>query len=145
MNIAQTRYWLCNLSTPVMMVYPAGIDISYCQGQYRVDDVTENDMRSGNILKHSMTMLLHKHHGFSNHWQLHSLFKSLFSRTTKKIFDVCITGLAWGESTSDHWSSVDPPHKNVFPCHHVEKSCHLTHWGLVMPFGDIDLGQHWLR
>ena len=21
----------------------------------------------------------------------------------------------------------------------------LTHWGLVMPFGDIDLGQHWLR
>ena len=22
---------------------------------------------------------------------------------------------------------------------------HLTHWGLVTPFGDIDLGQHWLR
>ena len=21
----------------------------------------------------------------------------------------------------------------------------LTHWGLVTPFGDIDLGQHWLR
>ena len=21
----------------------------------------------------------------------------------------------------------------------------LTHWGLVMPYGDIDLGQHWLR
>ena len=21
----------------------------------------------------------------------------------------------------------------------------LTHWGLVMPLGDIDLGQHWLR
>ena len=21
----------------------------------------------------------------------------------------------------------------------------LTHWGLVMPFGDIYLGQHWLR
>ena len=21
----------------------------------------------------------------------------------------------------------------------------LTHWGLVMPFGDIDLGQLWLR
>ena len=21
----------------------------------------------------------------------------------------------------------------------------LTHWGLVMPFGDINLGQHWLR
>ena len=21
----------------------------------------------------------------------------------------------------------------------------LTHSGLVMPFGDIDLGQHWLR
>ena len=20
----------------------------------------------------------------------------------------------------------------------------LTHWGLVTPFGDIDLGQHWL-
>ena len=22
---------------------------------------------------------------------------------------------------------------------------HLTHWGLVTPFGNIDLGQHWLR
>ena len=22
---------------------------------------------------------------------------------------------------------------------------HLTHWGLVTPFSDIDLGQHWLR
>ena len=21
----------------------------------------------------------------------------------------------------------------------------LTHWGLVTPFGNIDLGQHWLR
>ena len=21
----------------------------------------------------------------------------------------------------------------------------LTHWGLVTPFGDMDLGQHWLR
>ena len=21
----------------------------------------------------------------------------------------------------------------------------LTHWGLVMPFGDLDLGQHWFR
>ena len=21
----------------------------------------------------------------------------------------------------------------------------LSHWGLVMPYGDIDLGQHWLR
>ena len=21
----------------------------------------------------------------------------------------------------------------------------LTHWGLVTPFGDIDLGQHWIR
>ena len=21
----------------------------------------------------------------------------------------------------------------------------LTHWGLVMPFGHIDLGQHWLK
>ena len=21
----------------------------------------------------------------------------------------------------------------------------LTDWGLVTPFGDIDLGQHWLR
>ena len=21
----------------------------------------------------------------------------------------------------------------------------LTHWGLVMPYGDRDLGQHWLR
>ena len=21
----------------------------------------------------------------------------------------------------------------------------LTHWGIVTPFGDIDLGQHWLR
>ena len=21
----------------------------------------------------------------------------------------------------------------------------LTHWGLLMPYGDIDLGQHWLR
>ena len=21
----------------------------------------------------------------------------------------------------------------------------LTHWGLVTPYGDVDLGQHWLR
>ena len=21
----------------------------------------------------------------------------------------------------------------------------LTHWGLVMPYGDVDRGQHWLR
>ena len=23
--------------------------------------------------------------------------------------------------------------------------CVLTNWGLVMPFGDRDLGHHWLR
>ena len=25
------------------------------------------------------------------------------------------------------------------------KICNLTHCGLVTPYGDIDLGQHWLR
>ena len=29
----------------------------------------------------------------------------------------------------------------LFPNSH----CNLTHCGLVMPYGDIDLGQHWLR
>ena len=54
--------------------------------QCRVDNVTEKGpMRSGNILEHGMTMMSHKHHGFSDHCQLHSLFKSLLSRTTKKM------------------------------------------------------------
>ena len=29
--------------------------------------------------------------------------------------------------------------------HKIEFESYLTHWGLVTPFGDIDLGQHWLR
>ena len=33
----------------------------------------------------------------------------------------------WGAMTSWHWNSA------------------LTHWGLVTPFGDRDLGQHWIR
>ena len=28
---------------------------------------------------------------------------------------------------------------------HLPGDDELTHWGLVTPFGDIDLGQHWLR
>ena len=29
----------------------------------------------------------------------------------------------------------------------IKHACvlHLTHWGLVMPYGDTGLGQHWLR
>ena len=29
--------------------------------------------------------------------------------------------------------------------HHYNDKRNKTHWGLVMPFGDIDLGQQWLR
>ena len=29
------------------------------------------------------------------------------------------------------------------PSHDIQT--HLTHWGLVMPYGDTDLGQHWPR
>ena len=41
-------------------------------------------------------------------------------------------------------------HVSVHIFIHVPVSCIycyqvLTHWGLVKPFGDIDLGQHWLR
>ena len=49
-------------------------------------------------------------------WLLKSLttplfVQNVFSRTTKKIFNVCITGSVWGEPTSDYWSPVNPPHK----------------------------------
>ena len=30
-------------------------------------------------------------------------------------------------------------------CSGLDEHDELTHWGLVTPFGDIDLGQHWLR
>ena len=28
---------------------------------------------------------------------------------------------------------------------HLPGTNELTHWGLVTPYGDSDLGQHWLR
>ena len=40
------------------------------------------------------------------------------------------------------WGNVD----QVLSCHMVSLGhIQLTHWGLVMPYGNRDLGQHWLR
>ena len=33
----------------------------------------------------------------------------------------------------------------IFHQIHLQMKFQLTHWGLVAPNGDIDLGQHWLR
>ena len=35
--------------------------------------------------------------------------------------------------------------KYIFMFPKINSSQGLTHWGLVMPFGDINLAQHWLR
>ena len=51
-----------------------------------------------------------------------------------------------------HWRSpVDSPHygpvtRKAFPCHDViMDEVDLTHCGLMTPYGDLDLGQHWPR
>ena len=31
----------------------------------------------------------------------------------------------------------------LFEAHNCSNSMYFTHFGLVMPYGDIDLGQHW--
>ena len=36
----------------------------------------------------------------------------------------------------------EPDHRHIYASPDLNE---LTHWGLVTPFGDIDLGQHWLR
>ena len=41
--------------------------------------------------------------GILNHWQLNSLFSSLCRLTTKNIWELCITGLLWEETTCDGW------------------------------------------
>ena len=36
--------------------------------------------------------------------------------------------------------------KMFWSCHmHIGSLNVLTHWGLVTPYGDMDLGQHWLK
>ena len=50
-----------------------------------------------------------------------------------------------------HWLSLHPElsqrstHKKMLHRSIWVSPVSLTHWGLVTPFGDTDLGQHWLR
>ena len=50
-----------------------------------------------------------------------------------------LTELLEHEQNNEHEDS------NVSNCMVSIGHSELTHWGLVMPYGDIDLGQHWLR
>ena len=53
-----------------------------------------------------------------------------------------VFGLCFKESQAFDFYSVTP---EICQCVQFAFDCSLTHWGLVTPFGDIDLGQHWLR
>ena len=48
----------------------------------------------------------------------------------------------WGYLESLGDNNLEMYVKYMYTC--IENTC-LTHWGLVTPYGDIELGQHWLR
>ena len=69
---------------------------------------------------------------------LYSLWIYYISSIAKLI--PCMKLLYW-----HYWEIILLHRGSVGSCGKMTYFIHLTHWGLVTPFGDIDLGQHWLR
>ena len=45
-----------------------------------------------------------------------------------------------GRQPAITWANVDP-----HICRQTNYATSLTHWGLTMPYGNVDLDQHWLK
>ena len=76
----------------------------------------------------------------------YNIFKYNFMKENFFYFDLnfthCVT-LYWLRCwTAITWINDNPVHWCIFMLPGLNE---LTHCGLATPFGDIDLGQHWLR
>ena len=91
------------------------------------------------------------HDSFSNHKPhdclLSRLFSRLFRRRSKETSKLRVTGLCGGNSpgTGEFPAQMASNAENasIWWRHHVVE--YLPHCGLLTPYGDRDLGQHWPR
>ena len=91
--------------------------------------------------------------GVSNHWRLHCLLNCWFRCKVKKTSKLRVTGLCAGNSpVTGEFPTQKARNAEKFPFDDVIISLSkkyavydLSHYGQVTPYGEIDLGQHWLR
>ena len=108
--------------------------------------------------------------GISNHQPHHCLLNRLFRRKSNKTSKLCVTGLCAGNSlvTGEFPAQMasDAENFSISWCHHVIGHrywvmINISHWWigwyiwtvwyiwtichLLMPYGAIDLDQHWFR
>ena len=68
-----------------------------------------------------ITVISYANYYISNYWQLDSLFNIWFNLTTKKIWNLCITGPWCGKFICNKWMSLKqrPVIWKVCPCHDI--------------------------
>ena len=143
------------------VVYPTGrLSLSYCgawtlkQHSGSGNDWEEAELFAVNIFMSApewwITMIatLHEYHGISDHQQLNCLIRSIIRLTTTS--KLLIIDPLWGESTPKPSNNVESIY--MLSCHHdpCDFCCddvnpHLTHGGLMMPYDNKNMGQHWFR
>ena len=89
--------------------------------------------------------LQHPQHGWACYRQISNLSHTSVGNKIVDHSDVVGASPVGAAPTISSFSTWTPGFNGLGRDKMQDETRYLTHWGLVTPFGDIDLGQHWLR